>query len=211
MAVSVNESISWMAADADTDTSDPATVEQVDPAEAFALLDVLDISPARSLSTHEVIKKYQDMVYRIALTHTSCQSDADDVFQDAFLAYHRRQPAFTTEGTRKGWLITTALNCARHQASTSWRTRVVPLRPEDAERLPSSRVFTFQTETQDQVFRVLTQLPVQYRSVLHLFYFEDLSIAQIAGVLGEREGAVKMRLSRARELMRTTMEGHFDE
>jgi RNA polymerase sigma-70 factor (ECF subfamily) len=189
-----------------------ASTDEGSQLDSSELLDVLDDSPASVLDTRAVIARYKDTVYRIALTHTSCVSDADDVFQDVFLAYHRRLPDFTTEGQRKGWLITATLNCARHQASTSWRTRVVPLFPEDADRLVTPAVFTFQTQAQDDVFRALTRLPEQYRSVLHLFYFEDLSIAQIASLLGEREGAVKMRLSRAREMIRVSVQGGlFDE
>ncbi|MDR0435208.1 MAG: sigma-70 family RNA polymerase sigma factor [Propionibacteriaceae bacterium] len=169
-------------------------------------LDLID-DPA----TPQVIARYRDMVYRIALTHTRCVGDADDVFQEVFLAYHRRQPEFSTEGRLKAWLITTALNCAKHQASTSWRTRVVPLRPEDAERV-APVVFSFRSEMQDAVFRALGELPEQYRSVLHLFYFDDLSVAQIAQLLGLAEGAVKMRLSRGRDMMRSTMlGGMFDD
>jgi RNA polymerase sigma-70 factor (ECF subfamily) len=162
-------------------------------------------------STPQVIARYQDMVYRIALTHTRCVGDADDVFQEVFLAYHRRQPEFGTEERRKAWLITTTLNCAKHQAATSWRTRVVPLRPEDAERVAPA-VFSFRTEMQDTVFQALSELPEQYRNVLHLFYFDDLSVAQIAQLLGLAEGAVKMRLSRGRDMMRDTiLGGMFDE
>jgi RNA polymerase sigma-70 factor (ECF subfamily) len=182
-----------------------------DAADAASAQTDLDQEIADNLTTPEVVARNQDMVYRIALTHTRCVGDADDVFQDVFLAYHRRQPEFATEGLRKAWLITTVLNCAKHQASTSWRTRVVPLRPEDAERMTPT-VISFRTEMQDAVFQALTQLPEQYRSVLHLFYFEDLPIAQIALVLGLAEGAVKMRLSRGRELIRHTMlEGMFDD
>jgi RNA polymerase sigma-70 factor (ECF subfamily) len=165
-----------------------------------------DAQVADRLSTQQVIARYQGLVYRIALTHTRCMGDADDVFQEVFLAYHRRQPEFGVEGQRKAWLITATLNCAKHQAGTSWRTRVIPLRPEDAERVAPA-VFSFRTETQDAVFTALSRLPEQYRSVLHLFYFEDMSVAQIAGLLGLTEGSVKMRLTRGRNLMRSTMLG----
>ncbi|MDR1355621.1 MAG: sigma-70 family RNA polymerase sigma factor [Propionibacteriaceae bacterium] len=187
------------------ETADKAVT---DAAQEFSEYDSASIA---DLTTDEVIARYQGLVYRIALTHTRCVGDADDVFQDVFLAYHRRHPVFGTEQQCKAWFITATLNCARHQASTSWRTRVVPLRPEDADRLAPA-VFSFRTEMQDAVFAALAELPEQYRSVLHLFYFENLPIAQIAQVLELAEGAVKMRLSRARNMMRDTMlGGMFDE
>ena len=162
-----------------------------------------------TVSTREVVARHQAMVYGIALTHTSCQGDADDVFQEVFLTYHRKQPSCRDEEHRKAWLITTTLTCARRMATTSWRTRVVPLSPDDAEALPA--VFQFATEEQDAIFRALSALPQTYRTVLYLFYFEDQSVDQIALQLGLEAGAVKMRLTRGRRLMREMLGEDFNE
>jgi RNA polymerase sigma-70 factor (ECF subfamily) len=165
---------------------------------------------AESLGTHDVVLRYQRMVYGIALSHTGCQGDADDAFQEAFLAYHRRNLEFRSEEHRKAWLITTTLNCARQISGSSWRTRVVPLSPGTDEASPAQ--FEFATVEQNVVFQALRTLPVAYRSVLHLFYFEDLAIARIAEVLDVSVATVKMRLSRGRRMMRDQLTGGlFDE
>jgi RNA polymerase sigma-70 factor (ECF subfamily) len=151
------------------------------------------------------------MVYGIALTHTSCREDADDVFQDAFLAYHRRRPRCRSEEHRKAWLITATLNCAKAVASSSWRTRVVPMTVDDIAGVAPA-VFAFATEEQDAIFREMGKLPIDYRTAIHLFYFEDMSVAQIAGALDLTPGAVKMRLSRGRAVLRDRLQGVlFDE
>ena len=166
--------------------------------------------PLLPLDTADVVRRYESMVYGIALTHTRCHGDADDVFQDVFLTYHRRRPDCRSEEHRRAWLITTTLNCARAVSRSSWRTRVVPLNPRDGAEIPGQ--FSFATDEQNVVFRALRSLPVTYRSVLHLFYFEDLPVARIADLLGLEAGAVKMRLSRGRGLMRTKLQGGlFDE
>ena len=172
-----------------------------------AVLDEADESydPA---DTHAVVERYESMVYGIAVTHTRCRGDADDVFQEVFLTYHRRQPECHNEEHRKAWLITTTVNCARRVALSSWRTRVVPLSPEAAQALPAT--FRFATEEQDAIFRALGGIPLAYRTVLHLFYFEDLPVAGIARQLGIEPAAVRMRLSRGRRLMRDQL-GEFDE
>lgn len=174
-----------------------------DPPEA------VDESPAQQLDTHAVVLRYQRMVYGIALTHTACRGDADDVFQEVFLAYHRRQPECRSEEHRKAWLITTTLNCARQLSRSSWRTRVVPFAPDQA---PVVEQFEFATVEQNVLFSALRTLPETYRAVLHLFYFEDLAIAGIAEALNLSVGTVKMRLSRGRCLMRDRLTGGvFDE
>lgn len=170
-----------------------------DPAEA----------PLLPLTTGEVVVRYESLVYGIAIAHTRCRGDADDVYQDVFLTYHRRQPECRSEEHRKAWLITTTLNCAKAVTRSSWRTRVVPLNPEMPE--PTDQ-FHFATERQESVFGALRSLPETYRTVLYLFYFADLPVARIADLLGLGAAAVKMRLSRGRGLMRDRLQGgYFDE
>ncbi|MCL2091311.1 MAG: sigma-70 family RNA polymerase sigma factor [Micrococcales bacterium] len=164
--------------------------------------------------TRAVVARFQDMVYRIAVTHTQCRGDADDVFQDVFLTYHRRQPDCRDSEHLKAWLITTTVNIARRTATSSWRTRVVPLHPGTGDSAvdATTEPFRFRTELQDAVARAMQVLPDEYRTVLHLFYFDDLPVVTIADLLGLTEGAVKMRLSRGRALMRDQLhEGLFDD
>jgi len=159
-------------------------------------------------TTGSVVARYRDMVYAIALTHTRDKTDADDVFQEVFLAYHRKLPVVRDEEHRKAWLIVTAVNCAKQVTASSWRRKTVPLPVEGAEAaVPAT--FTFKTEQQDAIFRAMSALPEAQRTAMHLFYFEDLPIARIAELLDLELGAVKMRLSRGRELMRGQLQGAY--
>jgi len=158
--------------------------------------------PVAADATRAVVERYKDMVYAIARTHTNNPGDADDVFQEVFLTYHRKQPVVNDEDHRQAWLITTTMNIARRVATSSWRTRVVPLRPE----LMDAPAPGFETEQQTVLFQALTQLPDNYRCVIHLFYFEDMPVARIAAVLDLAPSAVKMRLSRGRAMLRRQLE-----
>ena len=176
--------------------------------EPLAEIDEAVEAPALPLTTEEVVERYESLVYGIAVAHTGCRSDADDVYQEAFLTYHRRRPELNSEEHRKAWLITTTLNCARSVARSSWRTRVVPLTPDTAEPLDQ---FRFETAEQQTLFDAVRSLPLSYRTVLYLFYFADQPIATIADALDITEAAAKMRLSRGRGLMRDLMqEGDVD-
>ena len=168
-----------------------------------------DLEAIAAADTRCVIERFASLVYRIALTHTRCRGDADDVFQEVFLTYHRKLPECRDDEHRKAWLITTTLTCARRMAQNSWRTRVVPLSPQDADALPET--FQFVTDEQNAVFAALSALPLSYRTVLHLFYFEDQPVARIAEQLELEPGAVRMRLSRGRRLLRDQLGDDFDE
>lgn len=166
-------------------------------------------SPLLPGDTHAVVERYESMVYGIAVTHTACRGDADDVYQEVFLTYHRRRPEFNDEEHRKAWLITTTLNCSKRVRLSSWRTRVVPLSRDHVDTGTASTTddFTLATDEQNVLFRALRSLPENQRSVLYLFYFEDLPVARIADLLGVEPGTVRVRLSRGRTRMRDKLLG----
>jgi len=57
------------------------------------------------------------------------------------------------------------------------------------------------------IIREILKLPVKYKTVIHLYYFEDYSVKQIAEILNLKESAVKMRLQRGRQLLKIELEG----
>lgn len=163
------------------------------------------------MDTSSTVALYKDMVYGIALTHTNNRVDAEDVFQEVFLTYHRKQPSFDNAELRKAWLIVTTINCAKRVVSGTWQKKVVPLH-EDAEHARIDDRFHFRTDEQDMVFSALQELPTRYKTVLHLFYFEDLSVIQIGTLLDLEVGTVKVQLSRGRAMMRDRLKGeYFDD
>jgi RNA polymerase sigma-70 factor (ECF subfamily) len=154
-------------------------------------------------SFDEIIERYKSTIYGIALTHTQNRADADDVFQDVFLVYFKKHRTFNEEGHRKAWLIKTAINCCKKISGSSWRKRTVPL--EEA----SEQVFQFSSDEENLVFAALRGLPAKYRSVLHLFYFEELSVDEISRHLNVRAGTVRMQLTRGRNMMRDKLKGDY--
>jgi len=170
-------------------------------------------------SFEQVVGAYTATVYGVALTHTARRADADDVFQEVFFAYWRSKPVLSSEEHLKAWLIRTTLNFCLKITQSSWSKRTVfadddrePGAPDlDVVELPSAD-FSFYTEQQAGLYAALTALPTAYRTVLQLFYFEDLSIVQIAATLQEEQGTVKTRLHRARNKLREKLkEGVGDD
>ena len=156
-------------------------------------------------STADVVTAYKQMVYAICLTHTHCRGDADDVFQEVFLTYHRKQPVCNDDEHRKAWLIRTTLNLARRSSAEMAAARVVPLGDGVEPQAASVEAGEY-----DGLFAALNSLSDTYRTVIHLFYLEDLPIAQIAALLDLEPGTVKTRLSRGRALLRQAMKEDSD-
>ena len=157
----------------------------------------------KDLSISELIEKYTDMVYRIAFSRTQNVYDAQDITQDVFLKYIKYTQAgnvFREEEHRKAWLLKVAVNTGNTFVTTAWFRHRASL--EEV-----GEVATETKEDRSEVFDAVMDIPEKYRVVVHLFYYEELSIKQICSILNMSETAVKSRLHRARELLREKLKG----
>lgn len=150
-----------------------------------------------------IIDRYQNMVYGLALARTGSRADADDVFQEVFLAYYQSGMVFRGEAHRKAWLLRTTVNQSRRVTSSSYRQRTVPL--SEREDAPVQ----FREPEENRVWEALQSLAEDYRLPIYLFYFQELSTQEIAKILAIRPGAVRMRLTRGREQLREKLKGEF--
>ena len=158
---------------------------------------------ARALndSVDEILNRYASMVYRLAFARTKNRFDADDILQEAFMRYIRSTPDCQDEEHRKAWLIRTTINCSKTMLSSAWFRKTAPL---------DDTLFSEMKEHSEVYYAVLA-LPVQYRTVIHLFYYEEYAVADIAKLLDCKQSTVKSRLHRARNLLREKLKGEtFD-
>lgn len=166
----------------------------------------MNIQPLRAGgSIEEVIEKYKNMVYGIALTRVKNQSDAEDVFQEVFLVYFRKQPEFNEEEHRKAWLINTAINCSRKIIRENKKQKASF--DAIAESQSSENIFNFKTEQETVFYNALCSLPEKYRTVLYLYYFEELSVEAVSKILGIKQGTVRMQMLRGREMLKEKLKG----
>lgn len=147
-----------------------------------------------------VLMKYSNMVYRLALSRTKNIADAEDIVQEVFLRLVNKKPHFENEEHRKAWLIRVTLNCSNKLLASAWFKRTVPLEEE----------LKFETREKNDVYYAVMELPLKYRTVIHLYHYEDMSIAQISEALKIKESTIKSQLSRARQLLKIKLKGEFD-
>lgn len=145
-----------------------------------------------------IVEKYFDMIYKLALSQTRSRETADDVVQDVFLRFLKSDKQFENEEHIKAWLIRVTVNRSKDMFSALRRT------------LPVIEDITFHDEEKSDVYYAVQELPQKYRAVIHLFYYEDLSVAQISKYLKIKESTVKSQLSRGREMLRETLKGGID-
>ena len=156
------------------------------------------------LSVDEAFTRYKDHVFSAAFNVCQNWTDADDVVQSTFLKYYNLDLAFESEEHLKAWLLRVAINHARDLTKSFWQRNRVPW--EDyMNELP------FEEPEDSRLFEAVMRLPEKYRVVIHLFYYEDYAITEIAQILNRREGTVKSQLNRGRKLLKTILMEEWED
>ena len=131
-------------------------------------------------------------MYRAA--RTILDSDAEDAVSEALLRAWQAFSRLKSEEALKGWLLKITVNCAREQRRKGARVTYT----DDLEPLAGS----VEDRQYDGLWDAVLALPEDQRTAVVLFYYEDMTLAQIASVLGVAQGTVKSRLCRARGRLR---------
>ena len=145
-----------------------------------------------------LVEVYSDMLLRIALNRVKSMVAAEDVVQTVFEKLMEKRPRFTSPEHEKAWLIRTAINLCLSDLRAQSRHRQEPLDENLAVSLGEE---TFEGLSAVQA------LPVPDRYAVYLYYYEGYAIKEIARMLGEPEGTVAARLSRARKKLKRLLEG----
>jgi len=138
--------------------------------------------------------QHRDMIYRIALNQLRSIPDAEDAMQEVLLKLYQHKGSFDSPDHAKHWLIRVTLNCCRSLWRSPWKKNV-PL-----EEL--SRTIGFTEQKDSDLFLAVMDLPEVHRTVLYLFYYEDLSVKEIAQLMNLSVSTVTTRLYRARKRLK---------
>ncbi len=145
-----------------------------------------------------VYERNIDRVYRVCYLRLGHREDAEDAAQNVFARWLRTGKTFETEEHEKAYFLRAACNESMNMKRSLWsRGRM------DFEDLPESLTAVDGPEAAEtDTGEILRGLPARYREVLYLYYYEDLSTAEIAGALGRNESTVRTQLQKGRERLR---------
>ena len=154
------------------------------------------------LTAEEIIDRYGDMVYRLAVSQAMNRTDADDIFQEVFVRLVRHVKDLQDMEHAKAWLIRVTVNCTKKHFGQYWNKNVFPI--EETEEVPKREEGFEQAEKKidNPVMQAVSKLPPKYRGCVHLFYFEELSVKEIAEMTDQTESTVKSQLHRARKMLK---------
>lgn len=151
---------------------------------------------------NRVMDTYADMVRRICFVHLKNRHDTEDVFQNVYMKYLLHEGSFESTEHEKAWFARVTIN-----ACTDWlrylsHRRWVPLEVVDEEKEALNN-------TSAELLEIVLKLPEKYRNVIYLYYYEEYSATEIAGILGKKENTVYTWLSRAKDILRERLGGEW--
>ena len=156
------------------------------------------------METQALAETYRDRLFAAAFQVCGNAADAEDAAQEALLRYHISKKQFDSEQHIRAWLLRVAINCAKNVGRSFFRRNTVPL-----EDYMDS--LEFDSGESREIFREVMNLPETYRLVIHLYYYEDYSVAEIGRILGLTESNVKLRLSRGRQKLKKALQEVWDD
>lgn len=158
----------------------------------------------------EIMNKYGQEVLQLVYSYVNNKEVAEDLTQDIFVKCYKSLHTYKGNSNLKTWLWRIAINHCKDYIK-SWYNKKVIVTEDDFTYMESQKESVEQIVIQNAEDRRLASavmsLPIKYREVIYLFYYEELSIKEIATVIEVKENTIKTRLKKAKELLKEGLEG----
>ena len=149
----------------------------------------------------ELFRKYQRRLFSLCRHFLGNDADAEDAVQDAFLSIYHGLSRFRGDSGFYTWAYgITVRSCISHRRKQRRPTESLDDMPEPVDRANHDEIDAI------VIRQAVSKLPDQHRIVLILKYYEQLSMEEIAQVLGCSADRIKMRLHRARNALRGVLD-----
>ena len=144
-----------------------------------------------------IFNLYSNDVYRLTYSYLLNKEEAEDIVQKTFFKYFKKYKKLKLNDLEiKKWLFRVAINEAKDYLKSSYISK----RAELNENISRKNIDS------NDIHNILSNMPENYRTIIYLYYYEGYSIKEIAKIERKSESAIKMRLSRGKELLKKEME-----
>lgn len=160
-----------------------------------------------------LVREYGNDVLRTAYMYVKDTHIAEDIFQDVFIKVNQKLSTFEGNSSIKTWIIRITINTCKDYLKSAWNCRVVPMMEYQEEQIISDTDYDSveKQDTNDMIKKAVLSLPTKYKDVILCVYYNDMTITEAAIALKCAEGTVKSRLSRARQKLKSVLEGRISD
>lgn len=160
----------------------------------------------------ELMEQYGDDILKLSFSYTKNYAVAEELTQEIFLKTYEKMDSYQQKSSIKTWLWRIAINhCKDYLRSWSYRKIVVSetLTKQSVTKKETVEGEIIQRDEEDMLVKAVLNLPLKHREVIYLHYFAELTIKEIEGMTGINQNTVKTRLKRAKEMLKTKLEGRI--
>ncbi len=159
----------------------------------------------KRMELEELIYTYSDYLYRIAYSYVKDEQAAEEVVQDVFFKFYKTSAHFEGTAHIKTYLTRMIINRS-YDYLRSWKHKKNTIFEVFHQKINGVDIKAIEQEEETTIWQSILSLPVKYRETIILYYYEDLSIKEIADMLFMAESTIKSRLQRARALLKTSLQ-----
>ena len=145
-----------------------------------------------------LVQAHSRALFRAARALLDSDAAAEDAVGEAVLLAWQAFPRLRRRESARAWLLKIVVNCACELRKKQGRVTYT----DELERLAGAA----EEEPAHGLWEAVLRLPEEQRAAVVLYYYEELSVAEIAKITGKSESAVKSRLFRARAMLRERLE-----
>ena len=157
------------------------------------------------MDIEQLIDTYSDYLYRIAFIYTKDRLAAEEVVQDVFLKYYHRSEQFKGDASLKTYLVKMTMNRSCDYLR-SWKNKKHNMLEFFQGTTKGTEQLYVEQELRAEITAAVLTLPVKDREVLLLYYYEEMTVFEIAEVLEVAVSTVKSRLQRARKKLKPKLQ-----
>ncbi|MDW0111220.1 sigma-70 family RNA polymerase sigma factor [Sporosarcina aquimarina] len=157
----------------------------------------------------ELMNDYGQDVLQLVMQYVHNLAVAEDLTQEIFVKCYRALPTFQFNSSIKMWLWRIAINHTKDYLKSWYAKNVQAMETDRFEQVKSGECVeqqVIQQQEEDELARAVFALPVKYREVIYLCYYEEQSMKEMADVLQLNESTMKTRLRKARQLLEKRLE-----
>lgn len=156
-----------------------------------------------------LMNTYGQDILRLVYSYVNDKAMAEDLTQEIFVKCYKSLHTYKGNANIKTWLWRIAINHCKDYLK-SWHNKYVIVSENESTNTNTNKEMieqlVIQKEDDHQLVIAIMNLPIKYREVLYLFYYENLSLKELSVLIGKNENTVKTRLRRAKELLKERLE-----
>ncbi|MGM0853907.1 MAG: sigma-70 family RNA polymerase sigma factor [Bacillota bacterium] len=171
----------------------------------------MEVSEERLIES--LVDEYEVQITKLVYLYVKDWSAAQDITQEVFIKAFHALHHFNHKSSYKTWIYRIAINqCKDYKRSAYFRKNMIvnkfhSILNKETTVTPEQEIL--KNEENDSVASHVFSLPLKYREVILLYYYEELSTQEIGDMLGINPSTVRTRLDRGREKMKKTMGGRI--